>query len=62
MNPYKHYAGKQEIFESIIERMNQLDAERFRAYAMPESDRDDVIAAYRSTDFYGPIFLSVQYL
>lgn len=24
----KHYAGKQEIFESIIERMNQLDAER----------------------------------
>ncbi len=48
---YKHYTGKQEILDSIIDRMNQLDAERVRAYAMPEGDMDDVIAAYRNTDF-----------
>lgn len=25
---YKHYKSKQEILESIVERMNQMDAER----------------------------------
>lgn len=33
---YKHYAGKQEILDSIILRMNELAKERAQAYDMPE--------------------------
>ena len=33
---YKHYKSKQEILESIVERMNQMDAERAKKYEMPE--------------------------
>lgn len=29
---YKHYKSKQEILESIVERMNQMDAERAKKY------------------------------
>ena len=28
---YKHYAGKQEILERIVERMNRMDKERAEA-------------------------------
>lgn len=31
---YKHYKSKQEILESIVERMNQMDAERAKKYEM----------------------------
>ncbi len=33
---YKHYKSKQEILESIVERMNQMDAERAKKYEMPK--------------------------
>ena len=29
---YKHYAGKQEILDRIVQRMNELDAARAAAY------------------------------
>ena len=29
---YKHYTGKQEILDSIVERMNQMDYERAEEY------------------------------
>lgn len=32
---YKHYAGKQEILDRIVQRMNELDAARAAAYEMP---------------------------
>lgn len=35
---YKHYKSKQEILESIVERMNQMDAERAKKYEMPEGN------------------------
>lgn len=35
---YKHYKSKQEILDSIIEKMNELDIERVKQYEMPEGD------------------------
>ena len=35
---YKHYKSKQEILDSIIEKMNELDRERVKQYEMPEGD------------------------
>lgn len=34
---YKHYTGKQEILDSIVERMNQMDYERAQECEMPET-------------------------
>ena len=46
---YKHYAGKQEILDRIVERMNQMDRERAEAYEMPESEPDGFAQAYMRT-------------
>lgn len=46
---YKHYAGKQEILDSIILRMNELDKERAQAYDMPEGATEDSAEAYSHT-------------
>ena len=36
---YKHYAGKQEILDKIVERMNRMDYERAEAYEMPKRNQ-----------------------
>ena len=46
---YKHYAGKQEILDSIILRMNELDKERAQAYDMPECATEESAEAYSHT-------------
>ena len=33
---YRHYKNKQDIFNSIVERMYQVDAERAKKYEVPE--------------------------
>ena len=43
---YKHYSSKQEILDSIVERMNQMDVKRAKEYEMPDGDMEDVIAGY----------------
>ena len=45
---YKHYSSKQEILESIVERMNQMDAERVKEYEMPGGGMEEVIAGYKN--------------
>ena len=35
---YKHYAGKQEILDRIVERMNEMDVRRAEEYGMPGTD------------------------
>ena len=45
---YKHYSSKQEILDSIVERMNQMDAKRAKEYEMPDGDMEDVIAGYKN--------------
>ena len=46
---YKHYAGKQEILDKIVERMNQMDYERAEAYEMPETQPDGFVESYQHT-------------
>lgn len=46
---YKHYSSKQEILDSIVERMNHMDAERTKEYEMPHGDMEEVIAGYKNT-------------
>lgn len=46
---YKHYAGKQEILERIVARMNEMDYERAEEYEMPESEPDGFADAYLHT-------------
>ena len=46
---YKHYASKQEILDSIVERMNQMDYERAEEYEMPETQPDGFAEAYLHT-------------
>ena len=43
---YKHYTSKQEILDSIVERMNKMDQERAEAYEMPETKPDGFEEAY----------------
>lgn len=48
---YKHYKSKQEILDSIIEKMNELDIARAKQYEMPEGDLEKVTAEYKETAF-----------
>lgn len=43
---YKHYAGKQEILDRIVARMNEMDDARARAYEMPETEPYGFAEAY----------------
>src|SRR5574344_1010190 len=46
---YKHYKSKKEIFESILERMNQMDFERAKEYGMPEGTIAEMAEKYAQT-------------
>ena len=46
---YKHYKSKQEILDSIVEKMNQMDMERVKEYEMPEGSMEEVVKGYQST-------------
>lgn len=48
---YKHYTSKQEILDSIVEKMNQMDEERAKEYEMPEGSMEEVIKGYQNTAF-----------
>lgn len=45
---YKHYSSKQEILDSIVERMNQMDLQRSKEYEMPEGEMEEVIEGYKN--------------
>ena len=46
---YKHYVGKQEILDRIVERMREMDYARAAAYEMPETEPDGFAEAYMHT-------------
>lgn len=46
---YKHYTSKQEILDSIVTRMADLDRERAKAYQMPGAESNDFAEAYQNT-------------
>ena len=43
---YKHYKNKRDIFDSIVERMYQMDAERAKKYEVPEETFGKTPLAY----------------
>jgi len=45
---YKHYKNKRDIFNSIVERMNQMDYERAKQYEVPEEIFQKMPQAYRN--------------
>ena len=50
---YRHYRSKRDIFDSIVERMYRVDAERSREFQMPEQTFDVAPEAYRSATVTG---------
>lgn len=45
---YKHYKSKRDIFDSILERMDEMDLERAKEYEMPEGDMKKIVDAYKT--------------
>ena len=43
---YKHYKNKRDIFDSIVKRMYEIDAERSREYGVPENTYEDGAEGY----------------
>ena len=46
---YKHYKGKKDIFQSILEQMNQRDYERAKEYGIPEGPMEEMAEQYAQT-------------
>ncbi|MEE0867165.1 MAG: helix-turn-helix domain-containing protein [Clostridia bacterium] len=46
---YKHYKSKRDIFDSILARMVEMDAEGAREHSMPETTVDNDEEAYKKT-------------
>ena len=45
---YKHYKNKRDIFDSIVERMYQIDAERAKKYEVPQVKYEIQPKAYKN--------------
>lgn len=45
---YKHFKSKQDIFDSILAQMEQLDAEHARQYTLPEGTAEEMADAYQN--------------
>ncbi len=48
---YKHYKSKRDIFNQILARMEQLDAQRAREFTLPEGTAQEMEDAYRKASF-----------
>ncbi len=46
---YKHYASKQDIFDSIVKRMRDNDFERARMFKVPAGSFSEMAEAYGNT-------------
>ena len=46
---YRHYKNKRDIFDSIVERMIQIDAQRANDYHMPVEKYDTKLDSYENT-------------
>lgn len=48
---YRHYKNKRDIFDSIVEKMIQIDAQRAKEYQMPVERYDEKSDLYENTSF-----------
>ena len=46
---YRHYKNKRDIFDSIVERMIQIDAKRAEEFQVPEKQYEDMPDVYENT-------------
>ena len=46
---YRHYKNKRDIFDSIVERMFQIDAKRANDYQMPAETYEVMPDSYQNT-------------
>lgn len=46
---YRHYKNKRDIFDSVVERMIQIDAKRAEDYQMPAEQYDSMPDPYENT-------------
>ena len=46
---YKHYANKRDIFDQIVARMEEQDAQRAAEFELPEGTLAEMTEKYRST-------------
>lgn len=46
---YRHYKNKRDIFDSIVDRMIQIDAQRAKEYQMPVEQYDEMSDSYENT-------------
>lgn len=44
---YKHFKNKRAIFDSVVQRMNEIDFERAKAYEMPEGTVEETAESYK---------------
>ena len=47
---YRHYKNKRDIFDSIVARMEQRDAEQANAHGVPEGTLEEMREAYRNAE------------
>lgn len=48
---YRHYKNKRDIFDSIVDRMIQIDAQRAKEYQMPVEQYDEMSDSYANTSW-----------
>lgn len=48
---YRHFKNKRDIFDSIVDRMIQIDAQRAKAYRMPAEQYDVMSGPYENTSW-----------
>lgn len=48
---YRHYKNKRDIFDSIVDRMIQIDAQRAKEYQMPIEQYDEMPDSYANTSW-----------
>ena len=46
---YRHYKNKRDIFDSIVDRMIQIDADRANDYQVPAEQYDSMPESYENT-------------
>ena len=45
---YRHYKSKRDIFDCIVERMEQGDSEQAAEYGVPEDDKESMPDQYKT--------------
>lgn len=48
---YRHYINKRDIFDSIVDRMIQIDAQRAKEHQMPIEQYNDMADSYANTSW-----------